>query len=155
MKRAKQHCVVWILATMIAKKGMAMGKQPLFAWIRGSSKAGQGVRYSEMRNLARRGALLCGRDPREYATHSWRRGGACSYLLAGYSLQCVQLFGRWHLLTSLQVYVEPAVGHLLEGGQTRVISGKADLQLVQRAPPRPRDVNMARVRQAVAKARAV
>ena len=91
-------CVVRILALLVTKTGSTARHLPLFTWGRGSKRAGDGLHYHDSRRLAQRAAELCGRDTRAFnssnATHSWRRGGASSYLLAGCSLQAVQLYGR-------------------------------------------------------------
>jgi len=107
------------------------------------------VRYHDSRRLAQRAAELCGRDTRAYATHSWRRGGASSYLLAGCSLQAVQLYGRWALLSSLKLYVEPVLGQLLGGAQEKVLSGHEEVKMIDRPEPRPRIFNMHRAKEAV------
>jgi hypothetical protein len=148
-KTNQDLCVVRILALLVTKKGSAARHLPLFTWARGSKRAGDGLRYHDSRMLAQKAAELCGRDTRAYATHSWRRGGASSYLLAGCSLQAVQLYGRWALLSSLKLYVEPVLGQLLGGAQEKVLSGHEEVKMVDRPEPRPRIFNMHRAKEAV------
>ena len=148
---ARDLCIVRILALLVQKKGKAARHLPLFTWSRGSNRPGEGVRYHDVRRLAQRGAELCGRDTRLYATHSWRRGGASAYILAGCSLQSVQLYGRWALLSSLKLYVGPVIGQLLSGAQELVLSGKEEVRMLDRPQPRPRDFNLHRAKAAVKK----
>ena len=86
-------CVVRILALLVTRKGRSARHLSLFTWLRGSTHPGDGLRYHDMRILAQRAAELCGRSTKDYATHSWRRGGASACTLAGCSLQSVQLYG--------------------------------------------------------------
>ena len=144
-------CVVRILALFITRKGRSNPNLPLFTWVRGSKHAGDGVRYHDMRQMAQRAAELCGRNTKDYATHSWRRGGASAYLLSGCTLQSIQLYGRWALLSSLKLYVEPVIGQLLQGAQQRVLTGVEEIRLVDRPKPMERTVNMHRAKNAVMK----
>ena len=144
-------CVVRILAMLVTKKGRSARHLPLFTWVRGSTHPGDGVRYHDMRKLAQRAAELCGRCTKDYATHSWRRGGASAYILAGCSLQSIQLYGRWALLSSLKLYVEPVVGQMMKGAQERVLMGIEEVRIVNKPEPRPRAFNMHRAKTAVRK----
>ena len=78
-------------------------------------------------------------------------GGGCAYWLSGQSLESCKLFGRWHLLTSLQVYVEPVAGQLMHGAQGRVLAGAEEVGITNREAPRQRDVSMVRAQEAVAR----
>ena len=147
----KDLCVVRILALLVTKKGKSPQHLPLFTWGKGSKRPGDGVRYHDMRRLARRGAELCGRNTNEYATHSWRRGGASAYILAGCTLQQVQLYGGWALLSSLKLYVEPVIGQMMKGAQERVIAGIEEVKIIDLPVPRPRDFNIHRAKQTVMK----
>ena len=140
-----------ILALLVTKKGRAGKHLPLFTWGKGYKPAGEGVQYHDSRGLAQRAAELCARDTRAYVTHFWRRGGASSYLLAGCYLQAVQLYGRWALLSSLKLYVEPVLGQLLGGprAQEKVLSGHEEVKMIDRPEPRPRIFNMHRAKEAV------
>ena len=82
-------CVVRILALFVTRQGRSNPNLPLFGLVRGSKHAGDGVRYHDMRQMAQRAAELCGRNTKDYATHSWRRGpgGASAYLMSGCTLQ--------------------------------------------------------------------
>ena len=70
-------------------------------------------------------------------------------MLAGCSLQAVQLYGRWALLSSLKLYVEPVLGQLLGGAQEKVLAGHEEVKMIERPEPRPRIFNMHRAKEAV------
>ena len=97
-------CVVRVLAALVTKKGGQFTKSSLFAWARGSTRFGEDVTYARVMKLVRVGAELCGRNTKEYGTHSLRRGGANEYFLAGMSLSSYQLFGRWASIQSVKLY---------------------------------------------------
>ena len=52
--------------------------------------------------------LICrclGVESYEFTSHSWRRGGASSRLLAGQGLDDISVLGRWASLRSARLYI--------------------------------------------------
>jgi site-specific DNA-cytosine methylase len=153
---ATQHscCVVKALAALFKARGSGDEDAPLFAWPKGSDKRGEGVRYIDMVELIKSAARYCGLDPSLYSSHSQRRGGASQYLLSGaMTLEECRIFGRWKTLSSLKLYIEPGAGRLAMGGQTKVLSGKVDVDMMQMEPPRERDVMRLRANKAARRMR--
>ena len=101
--------------------------------------------------LAQRAAELCGRDTRSYARDSQLASRWCVELPASRMLAtwAVQLYGRWALLSSLKLYVEPVLGHFLGGAHEKVLSGHEEVKMLDRPEPRPRIFNMHRAKEAV------
>ena len=56
-------------------------------------------------------------------------------------------------MTSLRLYIEPGAGYLAKGGQTTVLSGKVDVDMLQMEPPRERDLMQLRANKAARKLR--
>ena len=112
------------------------------------------MRYIDMVELIKSAARYCGLDPSLYSSHSQRRGGASQYLLSGaMTLEECRIFGRWKTLSSLKLYIEPGAGRLAMGGQTKVLSGKVDVDMMQMEPPRERDVMRLRANKAARRMR--
>ena len=148
---ARDLCVVRVLAALVTKKGGQFSKSPLFAWCKGSTRFGEGVTYARIMEVVRAGAELCGRNIKEYGSHSLRRGGANEYFLAGMSLSACQLFGRWASIESVKLYTSEGVSQVMRGMQETMLGGGAELRLLENAVPRPRDVQMYRAAEAVRK----
>lgn len=143
-------CVVQVLGRMFETLDRSQPDRPLFAWKADSRKAGEGVRYTDVMNLLKQAAEVCGRDTKEFGTHSLRRGGASCYLLAGKLLDEVALFGRWADTRSMRSYVEPSAGFMMRGAQDKVNRGEEEPNCVLRRPQRARAVQMRRAARKVA-----
>ena len=115
---------------------------------------GEGVRYVDMVELIKSAAKVCGLDASEYSSHSQRRGGASQYLLSGaMTLEEVRIYGRWKSLSSLKLYIEPAMGALARAAQAAVLSGQENHELLAMEAPRQRDFMRMRAAKAVNKMR--
>ena len=89
-------------------------------------------------HILKTAAEACGRDTSQFGTHSLRRGGASSYIMAGKTLEEVALFGRWADMRSLKLYVEPAVAGMMKGAQDKVNKGEEEPYFILKKSPRPR-----------------
>ena len=97
------------------------------------------MRYSDVTKLLRAAAESCGREGKDFGTHSLRRGGACQYLQAGASFPDTKLYGRWRSDAAALGYLESAAGSLMKGMERAVCEGKEEVRLLQkRAPPTQR-----------------
>ena len=65
-------------------------EKPLFRM-----KNGSPLLRSEVQGIIQIAAEEVGVDPSRYAVHSLRIGGACALLLAGFSIELIQRWGRW------------------------------------------------------------
>lgn len=131
-------CVVTVVGLMLDRMDLSRPEEPLFAWPARSRRPGQGVRYHDMMSLLKAAAEATGRDTSKYGTHSLRRGGASSYLLAGSDVEEVALYGRWKDVRSCGTYVEPAVGDLMRGLQDKVNKGLRVRDMELKQPARAR-----------------
>ena len=145
-------CVVRALAKMLyrTQRETSDGIAPLFAWPAGSGMRGEGVHYINMVDLIKSAAPLCGLDAREYSSHSQRRGGASAMLLSGaMPMEERRIYSRWRSLSSLELYIEPALGALARGSQDRslldaktskrLMSATVNHELLQMEPPQERE----------------
>lgn len=145
-------CVVKVLGLLFESFTDVDTEAPLFSWPPGSTMKGEGVRYVDMVKLIKSAAKQCGLDPKEYSSHSQRRGGASAYLLSGgMSLEEIRIFGRWKSISSLQLYIEPAIGVLAKAAQHKVLSGQENHELIRAEPPRPRDFMRMKVKKTLQK----
>ena len=143
-------CVVKALAHMFKMRPHRDPSEPLFAWPEESRRPGQGVRYCDMLTLVKEAAKDCGQDKKDYGTHSFRKGGASCYVLAkNMTIDHVKSFGRWKG-SSVQLYIEPAVGRLFQQAHADVIRGQVDHSQVHfQSPARDRAVRRQRAAEAV------
>ena len=139
-------CVVLALAELAERIDMSDRQRPLFAWKVGSRRNGEGVRHCDVMRIIQGAAEGCGRDTKLFGTHSLRRGGAASYLLAGQSIESVALFGRWANTQTVRGYIEPAARTLMKGYQDRVNHGFEDPCIILKEKPRERDMQLFRAR---------
>ena len=157
-------CVVKALAKMLQERDTSDGDAPLFAWPAGSGMRGEGVRYIDMVDLIKSAATACGLEASEYSSHSQRRGGASAMLLSGaMTMEECRIYGRWRSLSSLKLYIEPALGALARGSQDRflldaktskrLMSATVNHELLQMEPPRERDFMRMRAAKAADKMR--
>ena len=157
-------CVVKALAKMLQERDTSDGDAPLFAWPAGSGMRGEGVRYIDMVDLIKSAATACGLEASEYSSHSQRRGGASAMLLSGaMTMEECRIYGRWRSLSSLKLYIEPALGALARGSQDRflldaktskrLMSATVNHELLQVEPPRERDFMRMRAAKAADKMR--
>ena len=142
-----KFCVVAALAMLCDRLDMSAKEEPLFKWLSGSRRKGEGARYPDMMALLKKAGENIGLDQKDVGTHSLRRGGAQTYLLAGATLHACQVWGRWKSESSLRRYVEGTVGNLMAGFAAKVIRGEEDPTLLKKEPPRPRDVMLFRAKQ--------
>ena len=144
-------CVVRALGSLYDRMGNRAPSTALFAWQKSTKRAGDGVRYCDVMDILKKAAEICGKDGKDYGTHSCRRGGACAYLKAGKSFDDVAIFGRWKDASSCRLYIEPAAAFLMRGAQNLVNKGEEEPYHLLRQPPREREQQMRRVmRQAAA-----
>ena len=73
--------------------------------------------YSNVRDIVKSTAEKLGLDPRQYATHSMRSGGATAAAGAGVSERVMQKHGRWACATSKDRYVKDDIEKRLKISQ--------------------------------------
>ena len=88
-------CLVTVLADMLEFEERTSSPAPLFSWFRGSTRAGDGVRYFDVMKLVKAAAVQLGEPPEAYGSHSFRRGFATCYLAAGMPYEWVRMHARW------------------------------------------------------------
>ena len=133
-------CVVSVMAELFERLDLSDKQKPLFIWGPGSNRPGEGVRYYDIMRLVQAAAEGCGRDTKLYGTHSLRRGGASSYVLAGATIDNTALFGGWASSHTVRRYIEPAAKFLMKDFIDKVTEGVEEPSLVMRGKPRGRDL---------------
>ena len=81
---------------------------PLFLY-----KNGQPLSYNGLVAVVRALASVCGAPPKEYAGHSFRRGGATELARRGVPDRVIQKLGRWRS-DCYKRYIETRIEELLE-----------------------------------------
>ena len=80
--------------------------------------------YAQVRTWIRKVSVLLGFDIDEFRSHSGRRGGASSLLMAGVALQNIMLIGGWASESSCRLY--------LKQGEMALVQTRARLSPQQR-----------------------
>ena len=127
-------CVVSALAAMCSRRTYSHPEEPLFSWPQGSRRPGRGVRYVDMMTLVKDAGVALGEDPKDYGTHSYRRGGATAYMTAGVAYERVRIFGRWKSDCARR-YIEPWAGMMAEAAHL-VARGHVDAAVQPRGEVR-------------------
>ena len=145
-------CVVRALADLFMHSDMMDTEAPLFAWPKGTGMRGDSMRYMDMVTLIKSAAKHCGLDPKEYSSHSQRRGGASA------TFERCYVTGRMPNLREVEislfseaVHQTLGVGNVARAAQANVLSGNEDVDLLAKEPPRERDFMRMRAAKAARK----
>ena len=87
-------CLVTALADMLEFDPRRGSDIPLFSWFANSTRAGDGVRYYDIMKIIKQAAVHLGEDPKDFGSHSIRRGAATCYLSV-MPYEWVRMQGRW------------------------------------------------------------